>query len=286
MRRPRAILVLALLLGVPSLSLSYQPAHAQDEPACSPDAGTVITRQIDSGALGREKSYVVYLPPDWCALEDLPLLVMLHGLGGNHFDWTSYGKLDATADQLIAAGEIEPLVILMPDGEKSFYLNGATGDFETYIVEELVGAVDGAFPTAATRERRFIGGLSMGGYGALYLGLKYPDRFSAIGAHSAALFERGAQGAPIGVYGAGWSRYEERAPAAIVRREGWPDDTRLFIDIGSGDFLLRGTYDFFGALLGQPNPIAEFQGRIWPGEHDWEYWSGHAADYLRFYAGK
>ncbi len=136
MRRPRAILVLALLLGVPSLSLSYQPAHAQDEPACSPDAGTVITRQIDSGALGREKSYAVYLPPDWCALEDLPLLVMLHGLGGNHFDWTSYGKLDATADQLIAAGEIEPLVILMPDGEKSFYLNGATGDFETYIVEE------------------------------------------------------------------------------------------------------------------------------------------------------
>jgi len=126
-------------------------------------------------------------------------------------------------------------------------------------------------PPRPRGERAFIGGEHGRAIGAAVpSGLKYPDRFSAIGAHSAALFERGAQGAPIGVYGAGWSRYEERAPAAIVRREGWPDGMRLFIDIGSGDFLLRGTYDFFGALLGQPNPIAEFQGRIWPGEHDWE----------------
>ncbi len=274
------ILALALLAGAATPHVS-----AQGEPPCLPDAGTVITRQIDSAALGRSKAYNLYLPPDWCHLDDLPLLVMLHGLSGNHTDWTVLGRLDETADALILAGEIEPLIILMPDGEKSFYVKTALGDFERYIVEELVDAVDAAFPTAATRERRFIGGLSMGGYGALYLGLTYPDRFSAIGAHSPAVFAYQAQGAPLGVYGADWSRYEERAPAAIIRREGWPADMRLFVDIGAGDFLMPGVYDLFGALLAQPTPIPEFQAHVWPGGHDWRYWRTHAPDYLCFYVG-
>lgn len=280
----RASLVLMVVL---TIGLALLPtASAQDAPDCSPDAGTVITRQIDSAALRRVKSYRVYLPPNWCEQEDLPLLIMLHGLNGNHTDWTGLGNLHETADALIAAGEIEPLVILMPDGERSFYFSGAQGDFETYIVEELPGAVEADFPTATTRNRRFIGGLSMGGYGALYLGLKYPDRFSAIGAHSPALFQRGAEGAPIGVYGADWSHYDERAPQAIIRRDGWPADMRLFVDIGFGDgFLMPGVYDLFGALLEQQNPIAAFEGHVWPGAHNWAYWTAHAADYLRFYAG-
>lgn len=284
MKHPRRFLVLITLV-VSSLA-GLSPAAAQDEPDCSPNQGTVITRQIDSAALGRGKAYRLYLPPDWCSHEDLPLLIMLHGLGGDHTDWTSAGKLDETADALILAREIEPLIILVPDGEKSFFISGPQGDFETYIVEELPSAVEAEFPVATARERRFIGGLSMGGYGALYLGLKYPDHFSAIGAHSPALFPQGAQGAPIGVYGADWGRFDERAPQAIIRRDGWPADMRLFVDIGFGDgFLIPGVYDLFGALLEQQNPIAEFQGHVWPGAHNWAYWTAHAADYLRFYAG-
>lgn len=123
----------------------------------------------------------------------------------------------------------------------------------------LAGAVDADFPTATTRERRFIDGLSMGGYGALYLGLKYPDRFSAIGAHSPALFQRGAEGAPIGVYGADWSHYDERAPQVIIRRDGWPADMRLCVDIGFGDgFLMLGV----GRSLRRPTRAAEPDRRV------------------------
>ncbi|NLE52825.1 MAG: hypothetical protein GX613_15615 [Chloroflexi bacterium] len=283
MKRGRSSLVLIALLALSLIPLSA--ASSQDEPECLPDAGTVIEQRIDSASLGRAKSYRVYLLPNWCELENLPLLIMLHGLGGNHADWTNLGKLHVAADALIAAGEIEPLIILMPDADISWYISTPVSDFETYIVEELPDVVSTEFPVATEPERRFIGGLSMGGYGALYLGLKYPDRFSAIGAHSPALFERGAEGAPIGVYGADWSHYEERAPQAIILREGWPEDMRLFVDIGSEDELMPGVYDLFGALLGQTNPIAEFQGHVWPGGHQWRYWSTHAADYLRFYAG-
>jgi enterochelin esterase-like enzyme len=62
-------------------------------------------------------------------------------------------------------------------------------------------------------------------------------------------------------------------------------EMRLFVDIGSEDGLMPGVYDLFGALLSQTTPIAELQAHVWPGGHQWRYWSTHAADYLRFYAG-
>jgi S-formylglutathione hydrolase FrmB len=175
------------ILAVCLLALILWPGRltaAQSGPECPAHSGTVITQRIESKALNQEKSYNVYLPPNWCNLDDLPLLVMLHGWNGDNTDWVNKGHLDETTDRLILGGEIEPLIILMPDGDNSFYVDGPDGDYETYIAIELVNAVDQQFPTAITRETRFIGGLSMGGYGALYLGLRHADMFSAIGAHS------------------------------------------------------------------------------------------------------
>ena len=272
------------VLPVPLLAallLSALPAAAQNTPPCTPDAGVVITRSIDSVALGQTKSYNVYLPPDWCHRSGLPLLVMLHGWDGNYTDWVNQGLLDRAADTLILAGEIEPLIILMPDGDNSFYVDGPDGDYEAYVVDELIRAVDADFPTAGTRDSRFIGGLSMGGYGALYLGLRHPDLFSAIGAHSPALL-RPDQG-PAWLYGPGKRLFQERDIVSMIDRQGWPADMRLFVDIGTSDSLMRGVYNFFGSLLDQPLPY--FEGHVWPGGHDWSYWSRHAPDYLRFYVG-
>ena len=141
----RRILILFLLVMILA---SMLPAHAQDDPPCLPNSGTVIMRQIQSEAIGQEKSYNLYLPPNWCRLDDLPLLVMLHGLYGDHTDWVNKGHLDDTATALILAGEIDPLIILMPDGDDSFYVNGSEGDYETYVISELIGAVDQDFPTS------------------------------------------------------------------------------------------------------------------------------------------
>ncbi len=267
-------LLVALVLPAPT-------AAAQREPPCSPDTGTIVTLSLDSAVLGQTKQYNLYLPPDWCHLSDLPLLVMLHGWDGDHTDWVNQGHIDQAADALILAGAIKPLIILMPDGDNSFYVNGPLGNYETYIVEELLSAVEAEFPTAATRDARFIGGLSMGGYGALYLGLRHPDLFSAIGAHSPALL-RPDQGPPW-LYGPGQTLFQARDIVSLIDRNGWPADTRLFVDIGASDSLMRGVYNLFGSLFGQPLPY--FEGHVWPGGHDWNYWNRHAPDYLRFYAG-
>jgi enterochelin esterase-like enzyme len=270
-----------LTLCLAALLLPASSAAAQEAPPCTPEAGVVITRSIDSAALGQTKQYTVYLPPDWCHLADLPLLVMLHGRNGDHTDWVNKGALDQAADTLILAGEIEPLIILMPDGDNSFYVNGQDGDYETYIVDELISAVDAEFPTAAARDSRFIGGLSMGGYGALYLGLRHPDLFSAIGAHSPAILS--PEDAPFFLYGPDKVLFAERDIISLITRDGWPPHMRLFVDIGASDSLMRGVYNLFGSLFGQPLPA--FEGHVWPGGHYWGYWSRHAPDYLRFYGG-
>lgn len=276
---PARTMLLTLFLA--ALLLPVSSAAAQEAPPCAPDAGAVLTRSIDSTALGQTKQYNVYLPPDWCHLADLPLLVMLHGRNGDYTDWVNKGALDRAADVLILAGEIEPLIVLMPDGDNSFYVDGPDGDYETYIVGELVSAVDAQFPTAATRDARFIGGLSMGGYGALYLGLRHPDLFSAIGAHSPAILAR--EDAPFLLYGPEQTLFAERDIISLITRDGWPPHMRLWVDIGAADSLMRGVYGLFGALLGQPLPA--FEGHVWPGGHYWGYWNLHAPDYLRFYMG-
>ncbi len=275
---------IGMLLFVLGLCFPASPLKAQDEPACSATSGTVVTQQIQSAAIAQEKSYNVYLPPDWCNLDNLPLLVMLHGYYGDHTDWVNQGHLDEAATDLILAGEIDPLIILMPDGDNSFYINGAQGDYESYVIAELIPAVDEVFPTAATRQARFIGGLSMGGYGALYLGLRHPDLFSAIGAHSPAIFEPGSDPISQYVYGAQGELFAERDVVSLIETNGWPDDTRFLVDIGNSDNLIGGVFRLVTALFNHAH-LSDYQMHVWPGGHNWSYWSRHAPDYLRFYMG-
>src|SRR5262249_13403413 len=85
------------------------------------------------------------------------------------------------------------LIVVMPDVGNSWYANwaasdeGQKNDWEDFIVKDLIGHVDSTFRTVAAREGRAINGLSMGGYGALMLGLKHPDVFCSVGSHSGAV---------------------------------------------------------------------------------------------------
>jgi hypothetical protein len=71
---------------------------------------------------------------------------------------------------------------------------------------------------------------------------------------------------------------------SLVEAGAWPPDTRFFVDIGNGDFLFGGMLRLVNALAAHAH-IADFQGHVWPGVHDWPYWSKHTPDYLRFYTG-
>jgi S-formylglutathione hydrolase FrmB len=121
-------------------------------------------------------------------------LYLLHGLTQNYTAW----GLQNSAP--FYAGLFDDLIIVMPDGGNSWYVNwgasegGQKNNWEDHIIVDVIGHVDRTFRTIARREGRAMSGLSMGGYGSITLGLRHPDMFISIGTTSGAL-EHGRQAA-------------------------------------------------------------------------------------------
>lgn len=113
--------------------------------------------------------------------EPYPILYLLHGLGNDHSDWTSYTNVELFAEE-------QSMAVVMMSAENKFYRkNGDGDDFFDFLSEELPAFVCNMFPVSDKPEHTYIAGLSMGGYGAMIHGLNYPERFAAIGAFSAAI---------------------------------------------------------------------------------------------------
>lgn len=114
----------------------------------------------------------------------LKTLYLLHGWNGNHEDWTYYSNIVMLAEQ-------NNLAVIMPDGENSFYANHASSaEYETYFAKELIEQTRFLFPLSDKREDTFIGGLSMGGYGALKLGFGHSDLFGKVFAFSSRIVHK------------------------------------------------------------------------------------------------
>jgi putative tributyrin esterase len=111
-----------------------------------------------------------------------PVVYLLHGGDGNFRDWTNYSDVARFAER--------GLVLVMPDGDESYYTNSADHPdqpYEDYIVKDLIADVETQFPTASDRAHRAIAGVSMGGFGAVKLSLKHPELFSFAAGLSSAL---------------------------------------------------------------------------------------------------
>lgn len=146
------------------------------------------TVEFMSPAVDRLMKYNVLLPKNYAHTTDrYPVLYLLHGLTQNYTAW----GLNNGAP--FYAGLYDDLIVVMPDGGNSWYVNweksdgGQTNNWADHIVEDVVSHVDWNFRTIARREGRAIAGLSMGGYGAITLGLRNPDMFISIGSTSGAL---------------------------------------------------------------------------------------------------
>ena len=131
----------------------------------------------------------VFIPPGIEALTAIPVILMLHGVYGSHWAWFFKGAAHETALALMNSKQIRPMILVTPSdglrGDGSGYLNHSGFNFETWISEDVVNAVMTTFPFVGINSPIFIGGLSMGGYGALRIGAKFPDKFRGISAHSA-----------------------------------------------------------------------------------------------------
>ena len=146
------------------------------------------TVEFESPAVGRTMKYNILLPRDYdLSSERYPVLYLLHGLTQN---FTAWGLSNGSP---YYAGLYDDLIVVMPDAGNSWYVNwapnadGRPNNWEDHIVQDVVNHVDWNFRTIARREGRAIAGLSMGGFGAITLGLRNPEMFISIGSTSGAL---------------------------------------------------------------------------------------------------
>lgn len=170
-----------------------------DKPATNGMAGRTEVFEYDSTVTGVKRRAVVYLPPRYSADRKYPVLYLLHGIGGNEWEWSGYVHADAIVDNLIVAGKAVPMIIVMPNGralpddrvpppDKTFSPENAAGfgKFERDLLDCLIPAIQAKYSVSTNREQRAIGGLSMGGGQSLNFGLGHLDTFAWVAGFSSA----------------------------------------------------------------------------------------------------
>src|SRR3954466_2840151 len=134
-----------------------------------------------SRSLLKASAFNVVFPDDPSILRPWGVFYLLHGLSDDHTIWARRTSIERYVAGL-------PLVVVMPDGGRGWYTNAAEGDaYEDDLIRDIRGLVERTFPVKAERSGRAIGGVSMGGYGAVKLGLKHHDQFASVHSHSGAL---------------------------------------------------------------------------------------------------
>jgi len=182
----------SLVSAIALLQLLAAASYAQDAselvPVAAPIPSGLETVEYYSPAVDRRMKFDVVLPEGYYEGDArYPVLYLLHGFMQNYTVW---GRNLAGA---FYARELNDLILVMPDGGNSWFVNyasseaGQKNDWEDHIISDVIGFVDGKYRTHARREGRAIAGLSMGGFGAFALGLRHSELFVSIGSTSGAL---------------------------------------------------------------------------------------------------
>ncbi|MGE3819594.1 MAG: alpha/beta hydrolase [Isosphaeraceae bacterium] len=241
------------------------------------------TLNYHSRSLNKASSLNLIFPDDPSIPRPWGASYLLHGLSDDHTIW-----MRRTSVERYVAGL--PLVVVMPDGGRGWYTNAvAPGGlkYEDDLVKDVVGLVDRTFPVKAERAGRAIGGLSMGGYGAVKNGLKHHETFASVSSHSGALgfarrtADQGRDLSPefTAVFGPNPKGGDED-PFALVERIDHGRLPKLRIDCGTEDFLIEDNRSFHKHLKSSriSHEYQEF-----PGGHDWEYWDEHVREAIAFH---
>lgn len=213
----------------------------------------------------------------------LPTLYLLHGLSDDHSIWHRRTSIERyVADMNLA--------VVMPTVHRGFYTDQKDGyDYFTFVAEELPAICERFFPLSGRREDRFAAGLSMGGYGAMKLGLLLPERYAAVASLSGALDMTAER--------------QDDSPlrsAELARTFGAPEELidsdndlfaaaqrliesdrprpKIFVACGSEDFLIdenRAFYKYFGDEL-------DIHYEESPGAHTWDFWDDKIQKVLKW----
>ena len=296
--------------------------------------GQLVADTFWSAAMTVRKRAMIYLPPSYPSSPRRRYAVAyyLHGAYGGEDDWTRMGRLDLVMDSLVSAGMRE-MIVVMPDGDDGWYTTwNALGNFaecthaqpekqgaatycvpwpkyDDYIARDLVAHIDSAYRTLPQRAHRGIAGLSMGGYGAVSLALRYDDVFSAAASHSGVLAPllgmkdaTSGEAADIDALHARWVAglwpalrlafggrdlygWTARDPARMAMRARARGAALppLMIDSGVDDPFTPESRAFVVAARALGEPVTY---REWPGAHDWDYWRAHVGQSLAWLASR
>ena len=221
-------------------------------------------KTFQSKELGREVSYLVWLPPGYGQGEKhYPVIYWLHGMGGNQRAGAMMFVPQIQA--AIKSGKLPPVIVVLVNGMvKSFYCDARDGQcpMESVIIKDLIPHVDETYRTITNREGRMIEGYSMGGYGAGHLGFKYPELFGTVVINAGALIDPSLKNIPqtgpmFGVFGNDNERRVAEHPVTLARINADKLCTKTHIRIGCGslDSLLPRNQDLHDLLteLGVPH---------------------------------
>jgi putative tributyrin esterase len=258
-------------------------------------AATVDSIEIPSLAMKKTYTAAVVLPESYKKNQSAyPVLYLLHGGGGHFRDW-----LTLTPDKMVVKNLADHynLIVVMPEGETfGWYLNSPVNkesQFESYIIDDVIGKIDKTYRTVKDRKGRVITGLSMGGHGALYLSARHPDLFCAAGSMS-------------GAVDLNWTNW--RLPSDFLTRvkQGFQNligdttnmalytsysvvnmadkmstsNVKLIIDCGVDDFLVESNRELHHRLVYNHTPHDYTEH---PGAHTWDYWQNSLPYHVLFF---
>jgi len=238
-----------------------------------------IDLKIFSEALAMQTSVYVLIPERRKEGATVKTLYLLHGLSDDNTSWLRRTSIERYADKY-------GIAVVMPFGERSFYTDMKYGmNFYTYIAKELPEIMHTLFGLSQKQEDNFVAGLSMGGYGALKIGLREKGRFSAAAGLSSAceITARENRSYFPTVFGDGDVDPKDDLFALASERAKDDDKPRIFLGVGTEDFLYGENRKFKAHLssLGY-----DFTYRESAGVHNWEFWDEYIVYVLEWMFGE
>ncbi len=268
----------------------------------APQARLLESMAMNSSLMNQVVKFSIYLPPDYyVSNRRYPVLYLLHGLGDNETSWVQFGEADRMADEGIKAGELPPMIIVMPNAGVTWYVNDYQNKirYEDMFVQELIPHIDSSFRTRTQREFRALSGLSMGGFGSLVLAMHHPELFIACAALSAAVrTDETFASIPDDRYNTVYApifsgpvkgqerltvAWKRNSPITLAKSAPETDLTKVhwYLDCGDDDALTVGNSMLHLALLDRKIP---HEYRVRDGAHTWTYWRTGLPDALKFIA--
>ncbi len=251
-----------------------------------PTHGTLVSGTLVSAALHRQrKPFLIYLPPSYNTAQGrakhYPVLYLLHGSPGKDIDWTTGGKAVESADTLIDTNAIPELILVLPDGNGR---PGATSEWadsfdqrqliETYVTRDLVHYVDQHYRTIPNAAHRAIGGLSMGGFGAMNIAVHHPDIFGTVISLGGYYFAEGA------IWGHNAAYMQKNSPSLTMPKNKAAWKLHVYLGAATKDQpYYKDTLSFMRELSKLHIP---YQFDLQSGYHSWRVWQVQMYNAMRW----